>query len=263
MSSHSIPDSSPVVRSIPIIAAGLCCLFVGGCDVVLSPIGRTAEVERLEPTTTWSLEVTEPSGLTFGASREELWVVGNHPERIYRLSASGAILDTLDFDGDDVEGIVFDPSDSALWIAEERRRQVVHISKDGTVTDRWRLDVGEKSNSGLEGIALDGEGELWVLNEKNPGLLIELTSDQSIRRRFELDFAPDFSGLTYDPIRNAFWIASHQGRCLHLWSQQGGLLQSYEVPVDKIEGLAMDPSSSHLFAVSESDQTLTRFDPSE
>ena len=76
----------------------------------------------------------------------------------------------------------------------------------GTCCNGVKLELEGKRNSGLEGIALDGEGNLFLLNEKKPGLLIALADDLSIRSRYELDFARDYSGLTYDHNHDAFWI---------------------------------------------------------
>ena len=205
---------------------------------------------------THSLEISQPSGLSVGASGTVLWVVGNRPDHIYRLDAGGKIVDSLAYEGKDMEGIVFDGSDSTLWIVEEREREVIHVDLDGNVLQRVKLELEGKRNSGLEGIALDGEGNLFLLNEKKPGLLIALADDLSIRSRYELDFARDYSGLTYDYNHDAFWILSHEDRCLHLWSEERGLLGEYELPFDKIEGVAVDEYGDRLFVVSETEQTL-------
>ena len=202
------------------------------------------------------LEVPEPSGLTFGSSGKVLWSVSNRPERVYRLAVDGEMIDSLSFVGEDIEGIVFDRSDSTLWIVEERSREVVHVDGDGRVLQRLGIELVGKTNSGLEGITMDSEGNLFVLNEKKPGLLIALAADLSIRAQYELDFAKDYSGLAYDRNRDAFWVSSHEDRCLHLWSVEKGLLAAYSVPFDKIEGVAVDESGEHIYLVSEKEQTL-------
>ena len=217
------------------------------------------DLATLDQIDTRTLDLNQPSGLAFDASRQVLWAVGNQPERVYKLSLSGEVLDSIAYVGNDVEGVVFDPSDSSLWIAEEREREVVHIRLDGTLLGRTALDVEGKSNSGLEGIALGADGNLFVLNEKDPGLLIALASDLSIRKEYELQFAQDYSGLSYDADRDGFWISSHQDRCLHLWNERDGLVKSFEIPIKKIEGVAVDSAGSRLYVVSESEGTLTVF----
>ncbi len=231
------------------------CLLLCGCDGGAAT-GMSTRFQEPVHLDTRALTIAEPSGLSVGSSSAVLWAVGNRPERIYRLTVTGEVLETLGYEGDDLEGIAFDPSDSTLWIVEERLREVVHLERDGRVLERRAFELPGPPNSGLEGITLDGSGNLFLLNEKNPALLIALSGDLSIRDRYELDFARDYSGLAYDHGQNALWILSHEEKMGFLWSESEGLLGTFQVPFNKIEGIAVDESLRRLYVVSETDQAL-------
>jgi len=166
------------------------------------------------------------------------------------------VQEILDFKGDDMEGIAYDPSDATLWIVEEKRREVVHLDTDGEVLFRRKLDLNGKSNSGLEGISLDSNGTLYVLNEKSPGLFITLNDDLSIRNRHQLDFAEDFSALDYHRGQDDFWIISDKSQALYLWNPREGVAAIYPLPFGKAEGVAVDEAAGLIYIVSESGDRL-------
>jgi uncharacterized protein YjiK len=88
------------------------------------------------------------------------------------------------------------------------------LDQTGQVLRKRRLELAGENNSGLEGIALDGEGIFHVLNENPPGLFISLDPDLSIETQYPLDFAGDYSGLAYDRRLDSFWVTSHEDRTL-------------------------------------------------
>lgn len=95
-----------------------------------------------------------------------------------------------------------------------------------------------------------------LLNEKNPGLFIELAADLSIKAEHQLDFAQDYSGLAHDSLQDRFWILSHEDSMLYLWDRDEGGVSFYKVPYAKVEGVAINQSSSRLYIVSETGRTL-------
>jgi hypothetical protein len=240
-----------IPRSIILCLCLMLLACSGGSPGISGPDGT-----RLTLLSSHSLGIGEPSGLALDASRSSLWTVGNDPQRIYRLSLDGRIQSILDYEGDDIEGIASDPLDGTLWIVEEDRREVVHLSSSGRVLERHQLDLDGKANSGLEGICLDSDGVVYVLNEKNPGLFISLNADLSIKKQHQLDFAKDFSGLSCDSSRNAFWVLSDQSRTLFLWSPEEGVLGGYALPFAKAEGVAVDAVEDIVYIASESESML-------
>lgn len=232
----------------------LCCQVLG-CSSDTSNGPRQGD-SRLILLSSYPLDVHEPSGLALDAARSSLWTVGNHPQRIYRLSLEGQVREILGFEGDDLEGIACDPSDATLWVVEEKRREVVHLDANGEVAARRQLDLAGEPNSGLEGISLDSNGTLYVLNEKNPGLFITLNDDLSIKNRRQLGFAEDFSALDYHRGRDSFWILSDQSQALFLWNPREGVTATYPLPFDKAEGVAVDEVDDLIYVVSESEDRL-------
>ena len=198
---RSTTDESCALRNC------LLCFFLLACSSSKSA-DQEGSTPQLELIASYELALSEPSGLALGAQGTVLWAVGNSPELVYKLTVDGQLLDTLAYGGDDLEGIVFDPADSTLWIVEEEKREIVQLDQGGNVLRRRRLGLSGERNSGLEGIGLDSGGGLHLLNEKNPGLFISLDPDLSIRTQYQLDFARDYSGLTYDRHRDSFWVLS-------------------------------------------------------
>ena len=79
----------------------------------------------------------------------------------------------------------------------------------------------------------------------------------------------DFSGLSYDNIRDTIWITSDKGQCLfHYDWNRDQVIQRLDLTVDsggkslkirKSEGLAIDPQRGRLYVVSERDGRLYVF----
>ncbi len=234
------------------------CLVLLGCCLLCSCDSNpgTEQPVTISLLSTHQLGVGEPSGLAVNEAGTVLWTVGTRPNRIYCLDAAGTITDTLAYKGNDLEGIAYDPSDASLWVVEERNRVIVHLDLKGDVLATRTLDLPGDDNSGLEGISLDAMGQLYVLNEKEPGLFIMLNTDLSIDHQVALQFAPDFSGLAYDSKRMGFWVLSDQAEALFFWTEQAGLVEKHTLPFAKAEGVAINTNANRLYIVSESSQTL-------
>ena len=205
---------------------------------------------------THTLAVSEPSDLAIDPAGKVMWTVSNKPARVYQLDLDGNVLKTLKFEGADLEGIAYDATDRTLWVVEERIRELVHLSLDGEELGRFRLDLPGKKNSGPEGICLDERGRMFVVNEKEPGLFLELNAKRAIAKRKTLDFALDFSAIAYDPATGGFWILSDQSQKLFLWSRDRGVSAELALPFTKAEGVAVDRATGLIYIVSETDNTL-------
>jgi uncharacterized protein YjiK len=210
-----------------------------------------------------SLSIDEPSGLSLAAGGRSLWVVSGQTDFIYRLDLDGTVLDSVSYAGQDPEGVAFDPADSTLWLVEEREREIVQIDLDGREVRRVRLALDGDDNSGLEGVCVDDDGSVYVLNEKKPASLILLTGDLAIEQMWFLDFAGDVSGMAWDRRRQAFWIVSDQDRSVYLWSPAAGLLGWSALDGKKAEGVAYDPDTDHLYVVRETKPRLYIYELSQ
>jgi len=203
-----------------------------------------------------ALDVNEPSDLAIDETGTKLWTVSNGPDSVYQLDTAGNRVKTLKYDGQDLEGVAYDPATSTLWVAEENQRSLVHMDLDGNVIQKHDLALTGELNSGLEGVCFDGAGNLVVLNEKSPGMFIQLDPSVTIASKDTLTFAGDYSGITYVPASAQFWIVSDQSHRLYLWSKAGGVSKEYDLPFLKAEGVAFDPATNRVYVVSDSEKRL-------
>lgn len=228
--------------------------------LILGPVESKPLVPRLPEAltlvATHPLSMKEPSDLAIDESGGRLWTVTNDPSHVYELDADGRTVRTLAFLGEDLEAIAYDRSDRTLWVAEENRREVIHLDLDGRVLSRHALGLTGETNSGLEGLCVNDKGRLFALNEKRPGLFIELDEKIRIAARREVRFVADFSGITYDRARGQFWIVSDKSREVVLWDPKRGVMKQYPLPYEKAEGVAVDDASRRLYIVSDSEQKL-------
>jgi uncharacterized protein YjiK len=236
------------------------CLTVLSLGLFLASCAGDSEGARpavsLGLAASFPLQFQEPSGLALDAGGEALWVVGNDPSRVYRISLEGRTLAKLTYEGKDLEGIVLDPADSSLWVVEERAIEVVHLDRTGNELARTRLGLSGSTNSGLEGICLSPAGTVLVLKEKDPGLLIELTASLAVAVQYPLAFAEDYSDLTWDPSGSWLWVLSDQDRTLFRCSPSGEPLAAYGISAAKPEGVAVDAARGLVYVVSDSRNRL-------
>ena len=244
------PARAGAVLAILLLAAGP----VSSGAAKKPPAGRSGRV--LEAVASYFIAAPEPSDLAIDDTGRVLWTVSDKTGRVYELGVDGHVVRTLGFVGEDLEGIAYDRSNRTLWVAEETRREIVHLDREGAVLSRHRLDLTGEPNSGLEGICFDAAGRLFALNEKRPGLFLEIDEHRAIVARREITFAGDYSGMTYEPRRDAFWIVSDQSCALYLWSPKSGVLAKYALPFQKAEGVAVDHESGRIYIVSDEENQL-------
>jgi len=235
------------------LLTGIALLAFGRAQAAPAAFGTPKLVE------THRLSISEPSDLAIDETGKILWTVTNKPAKVYQLDRTGNVVKTLKYEGRDLEGIAYDPSDRTLWVTEERTREIVHMNLEGDVTRTYRLDLAGKPNSGPEGICLDDRGRMFLLNEKEPGLFIELDRDRSISARTALDFAIDYSGISYGRKAAAFWIVSDQSQKLVLWTKTKGVIAECALPFPKPEGVAVDEAARRIYIVSDSENSLYVF----
>jgi uncharacterized protein YjiK len=137
-------------------------------------------------------------------------------------------------------------------VAEEELREVVHLDLSGNVLSRQAIGLTGEANSGPEGICLDDAGRMFLVNEKHPGSFLELNPDHTLASQTPLDFARDYSGMSYNRQKSAFWIVSDQSSSLYLWSKPTGVMNRYSLPFTKCEGVAVDDAANLIYIVNDS-----------
>lgn len=223
-----------------------------------------ADNQNLELLGIWPLAISDPSGLSLHPDGESIWVVSDNPGKpVYRIDLKGNIIGTIPFDGEDLEGIDYDARDHTLWLVEERRREVIHMDTTGRVLKRKELEIVQRvENDGLEGITVNPvNGHIYVINEKNPAIFIELSPELDIIRINPVDFegkksVTDISGLFYDPDTAEIWILSEESQKIVITDGALNPLRSFELLVDKAEGLTVDTQRRLIYVVSDSDSNL-------
>jgi uncharacterized protein YjiK len=204
----------------------------------------------------YSLNIPEPSDLTYDHTSNSLWTVSDADNFVYNIDFTGEIIQILPFQGDDLEGIAYSATDSTLWLAEESLSQIVNINLQGLEIARHQIPVTTGTNSGLEGICFNQDGTISLVKEKDPGKYIRLDAEMTPILDIMLDFANDYSAISYDYENEFFWIVSDQNQSLYAWTPETGVISKYDLPFPKPEGVCYVPSLECFFLVSDSQNML-------
>lgn len=209
----------------------------------------------LELINSYKINVLEPSGLAINNDETILYTVSDSTNKIYKLSTTGDVLQTFEYAGNDLEGIsVF--TKTKLLVVEERTKEVVEYDMDTGNFSKHKIDFkNTTANSGLEGVAYNfNDGTIFILNEKDPGLLMRLNPNYTINNLTTLNFASDYSGIFHESTTNNLWIVSDQSRTINKCDLKGNLIKSYPINVIKAEGIAV--SNDKIYIVSDAEAKL-------
>jgi len=209
--------------------------------------------DALELEASYSVNVSEPSGLAIDNSGSVLYTVSDNTGDVYKLSTEGVLLKTYNFGGDDLEGATVLTA-SKLLLAEERSKQVVEYNISTGNSSRHPINYeNNDDNNGIEGVAYkENDGTTFILNEKNPGKLIRLRANYSILSEHDLNFASDYSGIFYDSSTNSLWIVSDQNKTLNKCSLTGALIERYSINVAQAEGVVLTNDKVYIVCDAES-----------
>ena len=75
----------------------------------------------------YSIDVPEPSGLAINSSVNILFTVSDNTNKVYKMSTTGIILQTYNFEGNDLEGIC-SYTEGKLLLAEERTKNIIELT---------------------------------------------------------------------------------------------------------------------------------------
>ncbi len=199
------------------------------------------------------LPFPEPSGIAHSEALQRLWVVsGGSNQRIYTLDTNGIVERRLLFVGTDLEGITFDDIDSTLWVIDEDTKKISHIDLDGIMLSQKQLTyTTAEINKGPEGITIGQGHTFFILNQRDPAVLIELDSLFQIARTYQLVFAPDYSDIAYDRASDSFFILSGASAAFFEWTKQRGPTIEYTLPDLSNEGIAYDQKRAVFYIVND------------
>lgn len=232
------------------------------------------------------LAVDEPSGIA-RAANGGFWIVSDGAPELFVIDDDGTVGDQRAVDGvgdaGDWEGVA-ELSNGQLLVVSETNRDLlvidptvaavvrrVSISELAANEDQADLLRAGGANQGLEGVTVDGQGNVWVVKEREPALLVQVdaeldrvisVSDPTAALAIALGRESneiDLSGLTVDPeTPDVLWITSHTAGAIVQWDTSTMQLgQVLLVATPKIEGLAF-ATNGRAFAVDDdSNQLLT------
>lgn len=243
-------------KIILIILVLLSLVIIGYCNLMDNKL----QSDTLQPIETISLKIPEPSGLHYAKLTNTLWIVSDENSTIYNVNLKGQILSKLIVNGSDLEGITI-IKDSILVVVLERDRSIVFLNKKGKEQKRIKVKITGALNNGLEGIAYNPiNNSFFVVNEKKPGLLLEININGKIITRNELKFASDYSGLFFNQSENILWIISDEDKAIFKCTTDGKLIKKYNIEIEQIEGISIDFEKSLLYIISDPLEKLFVFE---
>ena len=237
--------------------SAIVCASIGCLSSTNGQLSEAA-AEKSGSVFTVKINIPEPSGLSFTASKDALLTVSDKTGRIYRIGFNGEVMDRLPFHGHDLEGIEVDKSNGEIWVVEERKQNILHLDINGELIEKISdVHADTKNNAGFEGIAKNGDS-LYLLIEKDPGLLIKYNIKTKKLIRIKLNFAKDFSGIDYDISDNTLWIVSDESATLNHCTLDGKLISAQEIDIRQAEGVAVDRQNKVVWIVSDGGHSLHR-----
>jgi uncharacterized protein YjiK len=211
---------------------------------------------QLVLTGSYELAISDPSDLSYDADSNTLWTVSDTNNKVYEIDLQGNTIRELPFTGTSLEGIACSPADHSLWLAEEELSQIVNITRQGEELARYQIPLETGTNSGLEGICFLPDSTIALVKEKNPGKFIKLNCAYEVEQEILIDFAGDFSAISYNDEDNYYWILSDRAEALYAWTAIDGVMAEYPLPFDKPEGVCYVAELESFFFVSDSQNGL-------
>lgn len=230
------------------INLGLLCyvlviVFIGcSKDDPINPDDKT-----LQPQSEISLAsfLSEPSGIVYRLKSNTLFVVSDTAKKIYELDLSGNLISSINVTGNDLEGITFSLTEDTIYVVEESGNKITSYNLSGTKIKSFVINVSTISSNGLEGLAFDNTGSLYVINEKAPRYLIKTLNDVEVFRK-EIIVSDDLSDICYDKTLNCLWLVSDESKKIIKLSKEGILQSEWSIPFDKGEGITFVQDNMYI-----------------
>lgn len=233
--------------------------LVGGFFFITSCRPEALEVDFSIILESYKLSINEPSGLSYSADKESLYIVSDRG-MIYEISLTGNIIKEFSFTGDDFEGVTVDPLTSDIYVCEEGKGKIIKLDKNGTYQSSYDI-LNNPGNTGLEGLAYNTElDEFYLLKEKKQGLLIKYSIENDLKLLINLNFSTDYSGIFYNNASNKIWIVSEESRTLTQCTLNGVKIKSYDLPISGVEGIVVNDEETIAYVVSDPNNKLYQLD---
>lgn len=183
-------------------------------------------------------DITEPSGIYYNSSTNSLFIVSDSDPNLFEVNFNGQIISRLNLGGVDMEGVTFSANNDTIYVVEETAQKVTKFTKNGMRLLSFSVNVATNTKHALEGITIDNQNHLFVINEKDPTLLNELINNSLIYQK-NIAFSLDISDICYDYTENCLWVLSDESSCILKIDKKGNLLKTYKLPFSKGEGITI------------------------
>lgn len=253
----------------------LCAALLSGCNLESATEANPLEIlfpyQLVEVLDTEGFR--EPSGLTFHAGRNTLFVIGDEGG-LAEFKPDGTPLNLGQIEVHDFEGITTDPASGLLYAIDEKKARIVEIDPHNfgvlreyeiePVFEGTRLLADDKNK--LEAIAFvpdsqHPQGGVFYLANQSPeseaSLILKVEAPlktgtnqpeaASMIGYFSLP-APDLSDLYYHPSNGYLYVISDQANAIFELTPAGEILTAYALPGDNQEGVAIDSNGFFYLA---------------
>lgn len=202
------------------------------------------------------------SGLTWDTSTNTLLAVTNRPAQIIQLDTRGNVITLFPLPNiEDPESISLGWNNNYL-IAEERRRKITPVTL--SLADRryriqsptLELDVGDKKNDGLEGVAFSkSSGALFVANERKPAVIFKVEGFNIPRHPLRIkkiySSSSDISGLAWSESRQRLYVLSDEAKSLIEMDSTGKIFRASDLNdfvqnIPQPEGVAIEGNTIYI-----------------
>ena len=225
----------------------------------LPPADSTGRLEQLEEV---DLNVTEPSGLSFGPGGNTLLMVSDNTNKVYETDLHGQVIRELEYTGFDLEGVTYNAAEQIVAVTEERKREIVFLDYlNGAEIERYPIETGGNTeNKGLEGLSYNPNNSAWyMVNEDVPGEMIVWNKTFENISVIPLNFASDYSGIFVDTQNALLYIVSDESQSLYKCDYNANVLKTYPLPATKFEGIAVDTGKQRVYLVNDKSGKLFIF----
>ncbi|MDT3696195.1 MAG: SdiA-regulated domain-containing protein [Ignavibacterium sp.] len=217
----------------------------------------TKTINKIFPLEEYNLDIPEPSGITYNSKNNTLMVVSDGESNIYEIAFNGAILNSIPTSGSDMEGITLSKNCDTIFVVEEKKKLVTAFDLSGNKITSFSVNVSTSDNHSLEGISLNIlTNELFVINEKNPQMILKFLNKQELWRK-SIAYTLDISDICYDETSNCIWIISDESKRILKLSTTGELLKEWEIPFTKGEGITI--VNEKIYVVNDSNSKMYVF----
>jgi uncharacterized protein YjiK len=247
--------NTTMLRHISILSIAVLALGCSRSD----PEGATvtSKATPLVKVAEYATAVPEPSGLVYNSKTNTLMTVSDQNSTVYELDFTGTVVKSMVIPSTDMEGIALSSNCDTMYIAEETSELISKYLMTGAKLMSFPSAVATVVKHGPEGVTVDQNNHVFVINEKLPTMLLEYNQGREVSRK-DINYTTDLSDIFYDAATDCFWIVSDESEEVIKISRTGALLGKWSVPFAKGEGLTI--VQNKIYIINDSDGKLYVFD---